>query len=45
LHQYAKRTKASEIAAKPWRKYFLVHEEVLHGAAAKSRNKGIGFKE
>ena len=37
--------KRLKIAARLWRKFFLVHEEVLHGLAAKTRKKGIGFKE
>ena len=37
--------KRLKIAAWLWRKFFLVHEEVLHGVAAKMRNEGIGFKE
>ena len=34
-----------KIAAWLWSKFFLVHEEVLHSITAKTRNKGIGFKE
>ena len=37
--------KAAKIAAWLWSKFFLVHEEVLHSITAKTRNKGIGFKE
>ena len=34
-----------KIAAWLWSKFFLVHEEVPHGLAAKNKEKGIGFKE
>jgi len=37
--------KRLKIAAWLWRKIFLVHEDVLHGVAAKMRKQGIGFKE
>ena len=37
--------KRLKITAWPCRKFFLVHEEVQHGVAVKTRNQGIGFKE
>ena len=38
-HELQKGHKSSEIAAWLWRKFYLVHEEVLHGVAAKTRTK------
>jgi hypothetical protein len=37
--------KRLKITAWPCRKFFLVHEEVQHGVAVKTRIQGIGFKE